>query len=221
MRKDSPNTNAFISRAVVKKVKLLSQARGWRQYEVIDVFVRALVDALERGQRPVLNVPAYPPEKRGDTKGIALDRDLNKRVRIQTIVNDTEIRSLVRLALEEGLEQEERRPGSLIAQRQPEDTSTRAITLRAPLVDAIKEIAAQRGTTIVGLTDAVLRVVVQTPNVLDSIALPSARDIPASPAIEAAARSAILKAEALRNGKASPVVRARRQVEHKKKSKRT
>lgn len=191
MRKEAPNTGVFVSKALAKKVKTLASDRGRGQGEVVDAFVRRLVESVERGDRLQVIVPEYKKETRNDTRMVLVRKDMQRRLKILAVHHDTTTRALVRLALEEGIEVETARPGSVLVPAVKVAVSTKAVHCDAQLVDALKAIAQARGTTVVGLTDAVLRVVVQSPEVLDSIELPPAREVPASIAVDEAARRAV------------------------------
>lgn len=191
MRKDAPNTGVFVNRTLVRKVKSLAAGRGWRLGEVVDAFVGRLLDQVERGDRLSLAVPEYKKETRKDTAMVLVNKNVQRRVRILAAQRDITARSFVRLAVDEGLEIESRQPGTVIPSRAKENTDTKAVALRAPLVDQLKTLAASRGLSVVSLTEAVMRTVVDQPVILDSIELPMTRDITPSAAVNAAARRAV------------------------------
>lgn len=201
MHKSAPNTGVFVNRILVKKLKSLAADRARRLGETTDLFVRHLLDSVDRNERLSLVLPDLKKETRKDTGMVLVDKELLRRVRLLSFHRDTTVRALVRLAIEEGLELEARQPGAIVSKTlQKGPASTRAVHHDAEIVDALKTLAQQRGISVVGLADAVLRTVVQTPSVLDSFDLPPIREIPVAAAANAAARRAIeLAAKPRRN----------------------
>ncbi len=194
MRKDKNSEQVFVDRHLGVKVMAFAKEHGRSRGAFVDAWVRKFVDDLQNNKRVGL-VPVGPRKgsSRDKTIMVVMGGDLKKPLDLLSVRFDTSKRALVELALREGLEQvgqgadlpaipEEARRG-----RKP----TRAVHHSAELLDYLKVLADRKGVSLTRLTDAILRVPVLQPDVLDRIDLSPVYDIPVPPDIEAAARRVV------------------------------
>lgn len=168
--------------------------RGEFLVDAVDRWARALLDALDKGDRLGLVVPPSSREPQSKQGMVLVDKELQRRFRIwaarlSTPDQRVNAKDLLALAMAEGLAADKRRPAPKAPPPAWVSGSTKAVALPAELVDALKPLAKARGTSVVSLTDRVMRIIVAQPQVLDALDLPGA-EVEASPeAHEAAARA--------------------------------
>lgn len=189
MRRNADRTSHWVKREVVKRVKKLAKERNHKTYTAVAVFVDSFVRGMRAGR--VQLPPPVPLLLRSQEVMVTITKDQNKDLGMLAVEHEASIKFLLRAALEQGLEAEAAQPGVLLQALELTERHTKPVQHDADLVDVLKDIAATRGTSLMGLTDAVLRVVAANPGVLDSIELPPAREYPASEAVEAASKRAV------------------------------
>lgn len=202
MRKDSSDTSIFISRTLANQAKEIAAQHGRTLAGSINAWGEAFCDALDRGERMGLQLPDTKRQPRADQQDVRVDKALRQRLKVHAARLNTTIKDLLEAAVRDGIAAELRlskRPspkveeaarravemaGGPVAPKTPVSAMRnapviehkgprRAIAVRGSLIDALKPLAAERSTTVVGITEALLEVVLRTPEVLDAVDLPA------------------------------------------------
>lgn len=206
MRKDAATTPHWVKDDVVHRVKKLATDRHYKQGEAVAVFVDYFVRTVRAGGIALKAPPNDTPSGREGETQVTVSKAQNKELKYVSIESGIPLKGVLRLALEYGLKHN----FVLQARSLPPPTlyvrDSRVIRQPAVLFDRIAEIARDRGTTVAGLTGAVLELVADNPEVLDAIELPPGRDVPASEAQEEAARMAVAGAASRPRGRPRKVV---------------